>query len=207
MRDKCKYIASTKEEIAYELLGHFNKPLTENKYNEKHKQHHNNITNFMKNFKFNRNQSKSIMNRKFDNQEVMRIISKLNLNSAMAYDMIHYKLLNIAKYEILSELKNLFNLVYCEHAICPNVWRYSGITPIPKPGRPSIFCKNIRPISKLPGLCRALQAGINFRIMYVCIERKIIKAGNNSFQANKNTEDLMIRTAEKIYRAFENNHY
>ena len=144
------------------------------------------------------------MNREFNDQEVMRIITKLNTNSAMAHDMIHYKLLAIAKYEILIDLKNLFNLVYVEHALCPDVWRYGGVRPIPKPGRPSIYCKNIRPISKLPGLCRALQSGVNFRCMYVCVEKEYIRAGNNSFQVNKCTVDLMLRTTEKIYRAFEN---
>ena len=197
-------IATTKEEIAYELLDHFNKPLKENKYNENNINNHNKVVNFMKNYKFNRNQSNSVMNRPFTNQEVMKIIKNLNLNSAMAYDMIHYKFLDIAKYELVIHLKNLFNMVYCLHAVCPRVWRKGGIKPIPKPGRPATYSKNIRPISKLPGLCRALQTGVNFRCIYVCIEKKIIRIGNNAFQPNKNTDDIMLRMTEQIYRSFEN---
>ena len=59
LRDKDNNVtAKTKEEIAYELLNHFNKPLTENEYDKTHEQHHQKIINFMNNYQFNKNQPK-----------------------------------------------------------------------------------------------------------------------------------------------------
>ena len=153
--------------------------------------------------KNNNNNKNNIMNRNWNNQEIMKVINNLNLNSAMAFDMIHYKLIHIARRELVPHLTILFNYVYCNQSECPDIWRSGGICPIPKPGRPAIFCKNIRPISKLPGLCRMLQAGVNFRLIYVCIKYKLIRIGNISFQPNKNTEDITIRMAQLAFKSFE----
>ena len=79
------------------------------------------------------------MNRKWQNQEIMKVINNLNLNSAMAFDMIHYKLIFIAKYELVPYLTILYNYVYRQQARCPEIWRPGGICPIPKPGRPAIY--------------------------------------------------------------------
>ena len=197
-------IATSKEEIANTLLKHFNAPLKQNEYNENHIKHHNKVSEFMNNYQFNRNNSNSVLNRLWTNQEVMKIINNLNLNSAMAHDMIHYKLIFIARHELINNLVCLFNYVYCIHAICPFVWKFGSIKPIPKAGRPPVYNKNIRPITKLPGLGRTLQSGVNFRMIYVCIKKGIIRPGNVSFQPNKMTEDIMLRQTENIYKAMQN---
>ena len=198
-------IASTKDEIANQLLNHFNKPLIENKYNEKAIKNHKIVETFMSNYKINRNKSNISYNKPFTNFEVMRLINTLNLNSAMGYDMIHYKLLHIPRFEIVTYLTALYNLSFYIHRKIPTCWRYSNITPIPKPGKKPIIEKNIRPISVAPANLRNIEKLNSNRLIYEMINNRIkLKPGNNAFQPNKSTDDNLINITENIYRAMEN---
>ena len=75
------------------LHDHFIAPLEENEYEDKHKAFHNHVDNFMDKYKTNHNQNNSITNRPYTRQEVMFVINHLNLDSAMAFDFIHYRMI------------------------------------------------------------------------------------------------------------------
>ena len=198
-------IAISKEEIAEKLLIHYNKPLKENKYNKEALDNHKKVDNFMHNYVINDNQSERRYNKPFTNFEVMKLLNNLNLNSAMGYDMIHYKLLFIAKYEIVTYLTALYNLSFINHRRIPNCWRYSIITPIPKPGRKPIIEQNTRPVSVSPANIRNIEKLNSNRIITSIIEKKIaLRTGNNAFQPNKGTDDNLIDITESIYRAMDN---
>ena len=148
-------IATTNEEIANELLNHFNKdlePIRRQKYTQEHINFHNHVDDFINKYQINHNKNNHLINKPFTNHEMMRVLCSLNLNSAMSYDMIHYKILNICRYEIITEYTALSNLGYHYHQIFPECWTKTPITPIPKIGRPSTIAKNIRPISVAPAL-------------------------------------------------------
>ena len=198
-------IAKTKDEIAYELLHHFNGKLKENVYNDEAKANHAKVESFMQDYRLNRNQNNSNLNKPFTNHETLLLIKSFNLNSSMSYDMIHYKLIYNCRFEIVTYLTALYNLSFYEHRIVPNCWRFSPITPIEKAGRKPIFCKNIRPISVAPALLRGLEKMNANRLLVEIISGRIkLRVGNNAFQPNKSTDDILINITENVYKAFEN---
>ena len=164
------------------------------------------------------------INQLFNEQEIMHVIDNLNLKSAMAFDFIHFKLISIAKFELIYYLTKLFNLIYCVHATTPYCWRFGEITPIPKPGRPSSISKNIRPITVLPGLLRMFSKTIANRMIFDIIQNDskfkleydpfnednnniFINQGNSAFQPNKSTEDIFLSITEDIYQCLENDSF
>ena len=81
------------------------------------------------------------------------------------------------------------------------------MSPIRKPGRAPHYCKNIRPITILPGLARILNKVISNRILTDCINRNLINTNNIAFQKNKCAENIVLDYVEKIYRSFQNGHF
>ena len=199
-------IASSNEEIANTLQNHFNKPLTDNSklYTSDHIQFHNHVSQFMENYKFNHNKNNTLINKQFTIHEFMRVICSLNLNSAMSYDMIHYKLIYIGRYELITGFTALVNTAYCYHQHFPHIWRFTPITPIPKPTRSPTICKNVRPISVSPALLRIVSRGINNRLLIMKFNNELcIRIGSNAFQTNCPTEDLVLSLIENAMRHFE----
>ena len=141
-------LATTMEEITEHIHQHFISPVKRNKkdYQKQHLDFHNRVENWMENYEFNNNANESILNREYSQQEVLKVITDLNKDSAMAFDFIHFKLIQWSKHIILENLTLLFNLCFSIHQICPTIWKYGECIPVPKPGRPPQYAKNIRPI-------------------------------------------------------------
>ena len=136
-------IATTDDEIANELHKFYSIPPKRNPYESKHIAYHNHVDNFVENYPNNHNKDDDIVNRPFNEQEVLYVINNLNINSAMAFDFVRYKLIKWSKFEIVYNLTNLFNMCYCLHQKCPLIWKYAEYVPVPKPGRVPYYCKNI----------------------------------------------------------------
>ena len=141
------------EEITTHIHNHFISPVKRNRkdYEQRHKNFHNRINNWMENYTFNRNNNDSILNRKYSKQEVLKVINDLNKNSAIAFHFIHFKLIQWCKYTILENLTLLFNLCFYDHQVCPDIWKYGEYILVPKPSRPPQYAKNIQPIMVIPG--------------------------------------------------------
>ena len=200
-------IATTDDEIADELHKFYCQPPSRNPYEPQHIAYHQHVDKFVENYPNNRNDNNNIVNRKFTIQETLYVINNLNRNSAMAFDFIHYELIFWIKHQIVFNLTELFNLCYYKHQKCPKIWKYGEFVPIPKPGRVPYYCKNIRPISILPGLGRIIGKLLCNRILTDCINRKILTKNNCAFQRNKSPNDIVNGLVEKVYRAFQNGHF
>ena len=200
-------IAQTDMEIANKLHDHYTTPLKRNKYNDDHIAFHGHVENMIENYKINRNKNDSLVNRKFTEQEVMRVITCINIQSAMAFDFIHYQLLSWVKHIILSSLTLIFNLIFFIHQICPSIWKFSEYVPVPKPGRDHSYCKNIRPIAILPCLGRLMGKCLCNRLLTDCIQRKILSKYNCAFQCNRGPDDIFNNLTESIYQALQNGHF
>ena len=209
IRDKNtkEIIASNKKDIAQHLVIEFNKPLKRNKYNKEAINEHNKIKNFMEKYETNKNNNESTLNRAFTEQEIINRINKLNLASAMAWDMIHFKLISIAKYEIIRELTALLNILYRKHQYIPKQWKYSEYIPAAKPGRDATFTENIRPLQIIPGLMRLINGLICDRFIKDAIDRNLLRMNNIAFQKNKSPEDIYLALTEKVLRAMQNGHF
>ena len=153
-----KIIATTMQEITTHIHDHFINPVKRNRkdYKQCHINFHNRIEKWMQKYKRNKNQNDSLLNRKYSKQEILKVINDLNKDSAMAFDFIHFKLIQWCKYTILDNLTLLFNLCFFEHQICPNIWKYGEYILVPKPVRSPQYAKNIRPIMVIPGLARII---------------------------------------------------
>ena len=101
-----KIIATTMKEIATHIHNHFISPVKRNRndYEQRHIDFHSKIENWMKNYKFNKNENDSMVNRRYSKQEVLKVINDLNKDSAMAFDCMHFKLIQWCKYTILDNL-------------------------------------------------------------------------------------------------------
>ena len=136
----------------------------------------------------------------------MKVINDLNKNSAMAFDFMHFKLIQWSKKVILENLTLLFNLCF-EYQICPDIWKYGEYIPVPKPGRPPQYAKNIRPIMIIPGLARIISKLNCNRLLTDCVNRRLLSARNCAFQKNKSTHDITIDMTENLYQCFQNGHF
>ena len=161
----------------------------------------------MKNYQFNRNKNDSILNHKYSEQEVLKVINDLNKNSAMAFDFIHFKLIQWCKNTILKNLTLLFNLCFYDHQVCPNIWKYGEYIPVPKPSRPPQYAKNIRPIMVIPGLARIISKLNCNRLLTDCVNRNLLSARNCAFQKNKSTHDITIDMTENLFQCLQNGHF
>ena len=204
-----KILATTTLEIARHLHTHFIKPLQDNKdkYKPRHIRFHEKVDNYMETYKYNNNQNNSIVNRRYSKQEVLKVINDLNKDSAMSFDFIHFKLLKWSKYVILENLTLLFNLCFFDHQVYPTLWKHGEYIPIPKPGRPAKYSKNVRPICIIPGLARVISKINCNRVLTDCIDRKLLDPRNCAFQKNKSTEDIYLALTEKILQSFQNGHF
>ena len=196
-------IAQTDMEIANKLHEHYCTKLKRNKYKQRHRLFHNYVESVIENYQVNRNKEHDIVNRKFTEQEVMHVLTTINIQSAMGFDYIHYQLLYWARFVILSCLTLLFNLVFFIHQI----WKYGEYVPVPKPGRVSYYCKNIRPISILPGLGRIIGKLHCNRLLSDCIKRKLLSKYNCAFQCNRGPDDIYNNLTESILQALQNGHF
>ena len=161
----------------------------------------------MKNYKFNKNDNDSILNRKYSQQEVLKVITDQNKDSAIAFDFIHFKLVQWSKLTILNNLTLLFSLCFYTHQTCPTIWKYGEYCPVPKLGRSPQFAKNIRPIMVIPGFARIISKLNCNRILIDCVNRKLLSASNCAFQKNKSTHDITIDMTENLYQCFQNGHF
>ena len=202
-----KIVASTTDEIANHLHRHFIQPVKQNKYEARHTQFHNHVTNYINNYKCNRNNNNSIVNREISKQEIMKVINNLNGDSAMGFDFVHFKLVKWSKSIIIDNLYLLYNLCFVVYQHCPKIWKYGEYIPVPKPGRPHHYSKNIRPIMIIPGLSRIFSKIIANRLLTDCIQRGLLDVGNCGFQSNKATQDIFLGMTEKIHQAIENGHF
>ena len=200
-------IAQTDMEIANKLHDYYSKKLDRNKYEKRHEMFHNYVESVMENYETNKNDNNNIVNRKFTEQEVLRVLNCINVQSAMAFDYIHYQLLVWSKFIILTNLTLLFNLVFVIHQYCPKAWKCGEIVPVPKPGRVPYYCKNIRPISILPGLGRIIGKLHCNRLLTDCIKRKILSKTNCAFQCNRGSDDIYNNLTESILQALQNGHF
>ena len=204
-----KIIATTMEEITDLIHKHFINPVKRNSkdYQPRHLRFHKKVENWMENYKFNKKDNTSILNRKYSKQEIIHVINNLNGDSAMAFDFVHFKLIKWCKKHLVDNLVLLFNLCFFKYQTCPNIWKYGEYTPVPKPGRPPQFAKNIRPIMVIPGFARIISKLNCNRILTDCVNRKILSPRNCAFQKNKSTHDITIAMTENLFQAFQNGHF
>ena len=205
--DTDEIIAQTDMEIANKLHDHYCTKLKRNKYKQRHRLFHNYVESVIENYEKNRNKENDIVNRKFTQQEVMHVLTAINVQSAMGYDYIHYQLLVWAKVVIIANLTLLFNLVFYIHQVCPKIWKFGEYVPVPKPGRAPYYCKNIRPISILPGLGRIIGKLHCNRLLTDCIKRKLLTKYNCAFQCNRGPDDIYNNLTESILQSLQNGHF
>ena len=204
-----KIIATTTKEISEHIHEYFISPVKRNRkdYKKRHIDFHNRIEKWMKNYKYNKNNNESILNRKYTQQEVSKVINDLYINSAMAFDFIHFKLIKWCKDTILENLTLLFNLCFYDHQVCADIWKYGEYIPVPKPGRPPQYAKNIRPIMVIPGLARIISKLNCNRLLTDCVNRNLLSARNCAFQKNKSTHDITIDMTENLFQCLQNGHF
>ena len=135
--------------------------------------------------------------------EVNNAIRSIGIWKAMGPDDIHNYMLKYYGNMISKTLLYLFNWSY-NIGYFPKIWKKCNITPILKPGRNSLYCKNWRPISLLSCTGKLLERVIATRLLYYCRINKLITPNQAGFQQKLKTEDLLLRLTENAYEAIKN---
>ena len=76
---------------------------------------------------------------------------------------------------------------------------------IPKPDRDHSQCKNHRPIALLSGVGKLMERIITRRLMWWLNENNMLHQTQAGFQSWHNTNELLLRMTETIYKSFNNN--
>ena len=137
------------------------------------------------------------------NDEIIKIISKLNANKAHGVDNISIAMLKICPKEVSFPLKIIFD--ECIHVgNFPLSWKKANVQPVHKKDSRQTK-KNYRPISLLP-ICGKIFEKFIFDKMYFYLnENSLLSKKQSGFRPGDSTINQLLSITNDIYESFEKN--
>ncbi|KAL4121449.1 hypothetical protein QTP88_013963 [Uroleucon formosanum] len=138
--------------------------------------------------------------------EIKHLISKLKPRKSPGYDLITNKILQHLPNKTLLLLTFIYNsMLRLSHF--PQIWKFSMVILIHKPGKPKHMPSSYRPISLLPVLAKLFEKIIIKRIRPLIHSNNIIPHTQFGFRASHSTIHQIHRITDKIQTSFENKEY
>ncbi|KAL4098606.1 hypothetical protein QTP88_023174 [Uroleucon formosanum] len=138
--------------------------------------------------------------------EIKHLISKLKPRKSLGYDLITNKILQHLPNKTLLLLTFIYNsMLRLSHF--PQIWKFSIVILIHKPGKPKHLPSSYRPISLLPVLAKLFEKIIIKRIRPLIHSNNIIPHIQFGFRASHSTIHQIHRITDKIQTSFENKEY
>ena len=132
-----------------------------------------------------------------ENEDIISLIRKLNLNKTNGSDGISGQMLLLCDDSVILPLKITFRNILST-AIHPDMWKLANVTPIFKKGGKQLI-KNYRPISLLP-ICGKCFEKISFSNLYNYLTtHHLITKNQSGFRPGDSTTNQLI----KIHHAFD----
>ncbi len=140
-----------------------------------------------------------------DENEILKIISKLGSRKSPGYDLIKSDLVKLIANEIVYPLKIIINKSLCE-GIVPDALKIAKVVPIYKKESPESF-GNYRPVSVLPCFSKILERIVHDRCCSFLDSMKILYNRQYGFRHNHSTYMAVLDFIKDVNTAFDNNMY
>ena len=136
-----------------------------------------------------------------DNEEIVNIISSLNINKACGPFSIPNKILILLKQDISIQLADLFNLSFSSGSF-PSILKTAKVVPVFKKGS-KLDCCNYRPISLLSNVEKILEKLMYKRVYNFLTENNIIYDLQFGFRQKFSASHALINLTENIRQALD----
>ena len=123
---------------------------------------------------------------KFGNNDILKIITSLNINKAHGHDDILVRMIKMCDESLVQPL-SLILRGCIDTGIYPDTWKKSNIVPVHKKGDKQIV-NNYRPVSLLPICSKILEKIIFDSIMRFLNENKLLSDAQSGFRPSDSCE-------------------
>jgi hypothetical protein len=139
----------------------------------------------------------------FTNDDIIKIISKLNAHKAHGVDNVSIAMLKICPAEVSVPLKLIFEKCLYLGKF-PSSWKKANVQPVHKKESRQLK-SNYRPISLLP-ICSKIFEKIIFDSMYRYLnDNNLLSKNQSGFRPGDSTINQLLSITNDIYTSFENN--
>ena len=140
------------------------------------------------------------LNGEITSEEVRRALISFEGNKAYGPDYIHVKFLKKSKEISIEILKELYNLIFSEWEVFPQLLRFRWIIPIPKMGKKGDKPKNLRPISLTSYLLKILEKVLCYRLVNYLIVLRLMGRNHFGYLRGRSTQDCILYMVDNIMR-------
>ena len=138
---------------------------------------------------------------KITNDDIHKIIAKLDLNKAHGHDKISIRIIKICSTSICRSLRLIFN--HCiDNGIYPCEWKKANVVPIHKKGDKQTL-KNYRPVSLLP-ICGKIFERLIYNEMFgFFLDKGLISANQSGFKPGDSCINQLLSITHNICKSFD----
>ena len=138
---------------------------------------------------------------KITNDDIHKIIAKLDLNKAHGHDKISIRFIKICSTSICRSLRLIFN--HCiDNGIYPCEWKKANVVPIHKKGDKQTL-KNYRPVSLLP-ICGKIFERLIYNEMFgFFLDKGLISANQSGFKPGDSCINQLLSITHNICKSFD----
>ena len=143
-----------------------------------------------------------LANIEFTNDDIIRILRKLDPNKAHGHDMISIRMLKMSGDAIIEPLFKIFkNCLKC--GIFPDDWKKENIVPIFKKGDKQNI-KNYRPVSLLPICSKIFERIIYDNMLKYFLDNNLISLKQSGFRTGDSCINQLLSITYDIFTSFNN---
>ena len=135
------------------------------------------------------------------NNEIIEILSHLNIGKATGIDGINNRILKQCSREIAAPLYIIFNKIITTSTF-PSSWKLANVVPVYKKDNPKLVT-NYRPISLLSSLSKVFERAIFNKIYNFCELNGILTPHNSGFKKNDSTINRLIHLTHLIHKGLD----
>ena len=133
--------------------------------------------------------------------EVLEVISHLNVNKSIGYDNISNKMLKLALPHICVPLTYIFNASLASGKY-PEQWKRANVTPVYKNGKRQEL-SNYRPISLLSNVSKIFERIIHNKMYAYLMSNDLLTPRNSGYKSNDSTVSQLTAICHRVYTALE----
>jgi len=134
-------------------------------------------------------------------EEVYKILTRLNTNKACGPDLISNKILKECAMSLSQPLADLFNKSFNQGEF-PQPWKHANVTPVYKKGDRQSKT-NYRPISLLSNMSKVMERIVFNRLFEHCTKHNLLTEKNSGFKPFDSTINRLIHLTHQIYNALD----
>ena len=138
---------------------------------------------------------------KINNDDILKIIAKLEPNKAHGHDKISIHMIKICSTAICKPLRLIFNQCI-DNGIYPCEWKKATVAPIHKKGDKQTF-KNYRPVSLLPICSKIFERLLYNKMFGFFLDKGLISANQSGFKPGDSCINQHLIITHDIYKSFD----